>query len=205
MVGHLNSPDFFFDLAKITDFWLSSLKRWSREFTESWNRDIFRKFYVSYYNLSILAKYLGPTYYYILLSPKFALKLAQLKMSLSLLNTQLNVPGSCLFLETFSSLLNVKAMQCSRKDSTPTLVLAVKKVKKFAFTWLERIKYKGKMMSLKSSIKNYSNYIYINKTGYLRVTHQALANRWSLFSGMVSVVARICFCDVRTYGHPAWK
>ena len=37
-----------------------------------------------------------------------------------------------------------------------------------------------------------------DKSGDLRVTHQAPANRWSSLSCMVSVVARICFCDGRT-------
>ena len=35
--------------------------------------------------------------------------------------------------------------------------------------------------------------IMINKSGEFKKTHQATANRWSLYSQMVSVVARILF------------
>ena len=49
-------------------------------------------------------------------------------------------------------------------------------------------------MSLILSYKYKNNY----KSGDFRVTHQALANRWSLFSDMASVIARFYFCDRRT-------
>ena len=47
-----------------------------------------------------------------------------------------------------------------------------------------------------------------NKSSEFKMTHQAPANIGShYFSRMLSVVARFCLCDGRTYayGHPAWK
>ena len=43
------------------------------------------------------------------------------------------------------------------------------------------------------------------KSREFKMTHQVTANRWSLFSRMVSFAARFHFCDGRTYGHHAWK
>ena len=58
--------------------------------------------------------------------------------------------------------------------------------------------YRARMSKQKSNVESLSPKTKHYKSADLRVTHQAPANKWSLFSCMVAVVVRICFCDERT-------
>ena len=111
-----------------------------RLYTVSWNGDIFRKFYIS--NLLDL-QVCGSIY--ILLSPKFALKLAQLKMSLCyLIRNSMCYTSTLYFIVVLVNVCNVRtylhAPTNRNRNKKPTAIFVNRNDSTFPWRSVEQIK-----------------------------------------------------------------